>query len=119
MIGLNEVGMNELCSCCFDGLVQRTRADSFDGSSVTTSAVKEIKDEDIHVPEEEIKEVVGLLLQGLLETKTLFLGGLQQRVLLDCAKGFQGTLQSRLLIPLLICLLSIASFMGMRVGWMK
>jgi hypothetical protein len=71
MIGLNEVGMNELCSCCFDGLVQRTRADSFDGSSVTTSAVKEIEDEDIHVPEEEIKEVVGLLLQGLLDKDTI------------------------------------------------
>ena len=54
----------------FYGLGQRTLADTLVGSSVKTYAVKDVEEEDIHVPEE-IEAVVGLLLQGVLDKDTI------------------------------------------------
>jgi hypothetical protein len=50
---------------------QRSLSDSLVGSSVKTTVVKEVQEEEeIYVPEE-IEEVVGLLLQGLLDKDTI------------------------------------------------
>jgi hypothetical protein len=49
---------------------QRSLADTLVVSSETKSSVQEVDDSDIHVPDE-IQEIVGLLLQGLLDKDTI------------------------------------------------